>query len=463
MSAVQFSRRSLLAGMGIGGAAVLAAACGVQPAAEMASEDAEPEAEAPEAMMEPGAVEGVVTVWSPTRFDFSTDLGGEIANAFREAYDNNVRVVPSTPASLWNTITTAAAAGSSPDVASGGDWFSPEWGLTGVATDLLPRVKSSNLDMSEYWESLFAENYWEGALYGFTYAPDLRVMYMRTESYLEAGLDPDNPPQYWDEMEEVVTRTSKVDTGGNLTVSGYAPFWGSGGHNEWIIPLTQLGGSRFSEDRWTVTINSPEAIQALEWLKKIFDLQGGWDNVQQLRGQGIPSNVHFNDGRIANYWATYSERGEWLNINAPDLTFHFMPYPRPRETDHAATWGGTHTWHIGNSASNPDGGWAFIEFMARPDWNLQFCKRFDRIPIRIDVTNSEAYHDNDPFRLLQNSQIPFRVGNVGIPGAEALRRRWRIPLVDDVTSGRVTPEEGLAAAEHDMQAILDEWKARIES
>ena len=463
MKTVHVSRRSFLAGAGIGAASILAAACGVQSAA--APEAGEPEAKAdePKAMMEPGAVEGVVTIWSPTRFDFSTDLGGEIANAFREEYDRNVRVVPSTPASLWNTVMTAAAAGASPDIASGGDWFSPEWGLTGVATDLLPRVKSSNLDMGEYWESLFAENYWEGKLYGFTYAPDLRVMYMRTESYLEAGLDPENPPQYWDEMEEVVAKTTKVDAGGKLTVSGYAPFWGSGGHNEWIILLTQLGGSRFSEDRWTVTINSPEAVEALTWLKKIFDIQGGWDNVQQLRGKGIRSNVHFNDGRIANYWATYSERGEWLRINAPDLTYHFMPYPRPRSTDRAATWGGTHTWHIGNSASNPDGGWAFIEFMSRPDWNLQFARRFDRIPIRIDVTNSEAYHENDPFRLLQNSQIPFRVGNVGIPGAEALRRRWRIPLVDDVTSGKVTPQEGLAAAEHDMQAILDEWKARIDS
>ena len=71
-------------------------------------------------------------------------------------------------------------------------------------------------------------------------------MFIRSESYLEAGLDPENPPQYWDEMEEVVVKTSKQDAGGKLTVSGYAPFWGSGGHNEWIVPLTQLGGSRFS-------------------------------------------------------------------------------------------------------------------------------------------------------------------------------------------------------------------------
>ena len=208
MKTAHVSRRGFLAGAGIGAASILAAACGVQPAAAPAAEEMEAKTEEPKAMMEPGKVEGVVTIWSPTRFDFSTDLGGEIANAFREEY-GDVRVVSSTPASLWNTVMTAAAAGASPDIASGGDWFSPEWGLTGVATDLLPRVKSSNLDMGEYWESLFAENYWEGKLYGFTYAPDLRVMYMRTESYLEAGLDPENPPQYWDEMEEVVVKTSK--------------------------------------------------------------------------------------------------------------------------------------------------------------------------------------------------------------------------------------------------------------
>ena len=462
MKTAHVSRRGFLAGAGIGAASILAAACGVQPAAAPAEDQMAAKTDEPKAMMEPGAVEGVVTVWSPTKYDFGTDTGGEISNAFREEYGGNVRVVGSTPASLWNTVMTAAAAGASPDVASGGDWFSPEWGLTGVATDLLPRVKASNVDMSAFWESLFQENYWDGKLYGFSYSPDLRVMFIRSESYLEAGLDPENPPQYWDEMEEVVVKTSKQDAGGKLTVSGYAPFWGSGGHNEWIVPLTQLGGSRFSDDRWTVTINSPEAVEALTWLKKIFDLQGGWDNVKQLRGQGIRSNVHFKDGRIANYWATYAERGEWLRVNAPELTYHFMTYPRPRSTDKHATWGGTHTWHIGNSASNPDGGWAFIEFGARREWNLKFAKRYDRIPIRIDVTHSEEFHENDPFLLTQNAMIPHRVGNVGIPGAEALRRRWRIPLVDDVTSGKLTPQEGLAAAEHDMQAILDEWKARID-
>ena len=109
---------------------------------------------------------------------------------------------------------TAAAAGASPDVASGGDWFSPEWGLTGVATDLLPRVKASKVDMSAFWESLFQENYWDGKLYGFSYSPDLRVMFIRSESYLEAGLDPENPPQYWDEMEEVVVKDVQAGRGG---------------------------------------------------------------------------------------------------------------------------------------------------------------------------------------------------------------------------------------------------------
>ena len=50
-------------------------------------------------------------------------------------------------------------------------------------------------------------------------------------------------------------------------------------------------------DDWSaVTINSPEAVRSLDWLKNIHDVQGGWDAIAQLRGDGLHRNSHLAEG-----------------------------------------------------------------------------------------------------------------------------------------------------------------------
>jgi ABC-type glycerol-3-phosphate transport system substrate-binding protein len=257
-----------------------------------------------------------------------------------------------------------------------------------------------------------------------------------------------------------MARTTRRD-GADLTAAGFPPFWGSGGNNLWLMPFWQLGGETTSADGERVTINSEQGIRALDWLKKLHDMQGGYAAVERLRatlarGSTGGNNPLFVEGKAVHYFATFAERGQWFKTNAPDLTFGFAPWPKP-PGGRDANYGSSHTFTVAAGAKNPNGAWGWIEFISQPAVNLRFAKEYDRVPIRPATTRSKDYTEGDPFRELIAQQMPFRKFVIPAPGG--------IEIVDltsqflpDVMAGKVTVRDGLAQAAQQIQQILDKWK-----
>lgn len=445
----------------------LLAACGQAAApADAGTPAADQPAPAVKATAQPTAKGRVeLTYWRHVAFPLWTDFAAEYNESQEEYTVTESGIANDDGGGVYAKYTTALAAGTPPDITHNGVGDVQQFRVTGgtIALDSYFQT-SSVIKPDDLWPTLRADATLAstGEMVSLPWGPDLRVVYVHRDIFLEQGLDPENPPKTWDALEDATQRTTIVNAG-ETERAGFPPFWGSGGNNLWLVPFWQLGGETTNEDLTTVTITTELAVQALEWLKKLNDMQGGFDAIGRLRETAIQSlsganNTLFAHGKAAMYYATFAERGQYFKNNHPDFTFGFTPWPVP-EGGRDANIGGDHMFIISAASQNQDGAWNFIEWASQGEINLRIAKILDRVPVRPDVTNSVEFTEGDPFRELIGQQMPFRRFIPPVPGGGKAYVATA-STIPDMMSGKITIQEGLEQAQATAQAALDEWKNR---
>ncbi|MGH2368370.1 MAG: ABC transporter substrate-binding protein, partial [Chloroflexota bacterium] len=341
----------------------------------------------------PEAIRGKIVHWSNAQFPFHEDVGAEFVSEFRQQYPNIEYETSTILGDRFEKMVAAAAAGTLPDIGMSTPFQVQELGLKGIARPHDDFMKQSRIvRQADLWPSLTYDLIYRGKQYAMPFAPDVRVMYINDTIMQDGGLDPAKPAKDWDELEDHVRR---IYRGGEGKL-GFPPFWGSGRLALWLVPFWQLGGELLNKEGDTITIDNEQGIKALEWLKKLHDLQGGWVAVEERRKQAPTSNALFIDGAMAYYFATFTERKSKEFLASPSLKFHFTPWPIPKG-GRRINYGGNHTYFLTTGSKTPEIAWKFLEFLAKDDIVLRFAKRYDRIPVKIKVPESQAYQENDPF------------------------------------------------------------------
>lgn len=110
----------------------------------------------------------------------------------------------------------------------------------------------------------------DGKSWALAYTFSTPVLFYNADLFKEAGLDPDHPPQNWEEVEQaaktVQDKTGKK--GFDACMLGV-----SGGASDWMMQsvILSAGGRTMSEDRKTLTFAEPKAVEAVSMLRKLAD------------------------------------------------------------------------------------------------------------------------------------------------------------------------------------------------
>ncbi len=101
----------------------------------------------------------------------------------------------------------------------------------------------------------------DGRIYGFPTNVGHWAMWINKDMFDRAGEPYPEGPWKWDEFVKVAQRLTLRDEQGRITQFGFLGFWGM-----WPHFVLQWGGHTFSDDGTRCTLDSPEAIAAVQFL-----------------------------------------------------------------------------------------------------------------------------------------------------------------------------------------------------
>ena len=276
-------------------------------------------------------------------------------------------------------LMTAIVGGVPPDVIAQDRFTIGDWASRGTfrpLDDFLAHESGPEPVKAEnYYPAAWNEALYQGKVYAIPTGIDDRMLMYNRALFRAAGLDPDKPPKTWDELRDYAKKLTKYNADKTYASIGFIPNFG----NSWFYIYSWMnGGSFMSPDGKTCTLAAPENVEAMTYMKQIYDDLGGYGKVSVYQS-GFQSGEldPFFTGKVAMVI-----NGNWMVGNiaryAPDLDFAIAPAPSPNERiahtgrfagekDDHITWTGGYSLAIPNGTAHPQEAWKFVQFLSSED------------------------------------------------------------------------------------------------
>jgi multiple sugar transport system substrate-binding protein len=335
--------------------------------------------------------------------------------------------------------------------------YATQLGAEGISRSLDDFLKRSRaLPREDLWDAHLQDASWKGQLYAVTHSSGVWVMYYNRELWQQAGMNPDQLPKTWDDLEAASRRVTTAG-GGTPEKVGYHPTFGGTGQRFWLVHYRQTGGDFFTKDFQPAFATDERAIRTLTWMKGLVDKQGGWPALEEFRKQasaGATGGI-FGSGKLGAIAETHTQIAVLQKAASP-VPFSIAPLPLPAGGQQSG-WQGGGDLHISKKTKQGDAAWAVIEHLMAPANILQFSLTLSRIPSRKSVGQGKDYLDKSPFHKVFVEMAPSSHNVPSVPGNLELEPII-VKLSDDVMSGQKSIRDALQDAAQQTKVVVEKWK-----
>jgi multiple sugar transport system substrate-binding protein len=306
-----------------------------------------------------GDVSGDLTVWAMGN---EGALLGTMADLFMEENPEvNVSVTPIDWGQAVTRLQTAIGGGQTPDVSQMGTDMMGQF----VATGALEPV-GEGIDSSTYFESAWNTNVVDGAAYGVPWYVETRVLYYRTDLAEAAGIT--SPPATWDDL-KAMAKALQEQGGARWGIS-----LGTKNYQEYA-PFLWSNGGQIMNDAGEFTLDSPEAVEALEFYDSFFE--------EGLSPKEVPEGFDITPAFVSGTHPMFFS-GPWhvgliTDAGGADIEGKWAVVPLPKKTSGTSFVGGSNLV-VFQDAPNKDAAWAFVQFMSRPDIQVRWYEEATVLP-----------------------------------------------------------------------------------
>jgi raffinose/stachyose/melibiose transport system substrate-binding protein len=350
-------------------------------------------------------------------------------------------------------LVTVMQAGDPPDVfQSWGGGVLWEFADAGLVRNIAPELEGEWGDSfaAQAALELYGQN---GEYYGVPWSWGAVGFFYNKALFEEAGLDPEAPPQTWEEFLSAV-RTLK-DAGITPIALGEGEKWP--GHFYWVYLAMRLGGDQAFLDAYNRngTFADEPFVEAGVYLQQLIELEPfpegylglGYPDAAGIMGNGEAA-MELMGQWAPNVQAGSSESGEGIGDDLGWFPFPALPEGAGNDDD---VLGGGDGFAIGSNA--PDETIDFVKFLTSPENQIRGAEIWivPTVTLEEDVFEGDPVmqaivdaRDNAPyFQLYYDQFLPPAVG-------QAVN-----DAVETIFSGVATPEEAAAAIEDSASFELE--------
>lgn len=368
---------------------------------------------------------------------------------------------------------TTVASGNPPDVIYIGRDELSTYATRGAIVPLDECIASQSIDTSQYREAALSQVTVNGQIYGIPEFFNVIVLMLNNTALEEAGLTPDDVSTTdWDALAQVNEQLTKNENG-NLTRIGFDPKLPE------FFPLwVKANGSQLlSDDGRTAQLDTPEAVEALEFASNLHEAAGGRQAFVAFRDTWdfFGANNQF----VADQLGAFPMEQWYINVlveNSPDAAITVKPFTDKQ--GNPLTFATGNAWAIPRGAENVEAACAFMKTMTAPDtWYAAAqaraqARQADGLPFTGVYTGNTVADErifgelvkdsgNAAFDEAVQTVLAVQENAFSIPanpaGAE-FRQAWT-DAVNRVLNGEQSAADALAQAQQEAQSALDEaWQ-----
>ncbi len=262
---------------------------------------------------------------------------------------------------IWTKNLAAVAAGDPPDVIIN-DINSVKQRAVNNQVENITQYLDDGME-SEYYPELWNAGVYEDEVYALPFNTDTRILYWNKDMFKEAGLDPEQPPTTWAEVEEYAQQLDEKN-GDRFNTIGFLPNYGIS-QDVWMMNATGHGFWDFEAGE--PTLYNEKAVEALNWVRD-YESRYGLNVIQGFEADfGNQQSNPFVAGKLG--MAIHTPTGLYTQLRdyGQDVDFGVAPIPEMEEGNGHTTWGGGFVAEVPYGAKDPEASIEFIKYLTGPE------------------------------------------------------------------------------------------------
>ncbi len=322
-----------------------------------------------------------------------------IISAFQQKYPN-VRVSLSSADfnAYYTLLDTQVAAGDTPDVFMMSGAFFSHYAEKSVFRSLEPFITASHFNLSDYFTEE-ANSVWNGVTYGVPEEVDTVALAYNKTMFDNAGVAYPNKDWTWNDFLSAAEKLTTDAQGNHPGDAGfdanhivqYGFYDPNSSQENWGNWIESNGGSFLTPDLSKAAINSPQAVQALQFL---YDLMYKYkvaptpEGVAALPGYTEKLGNPFFTGRFAMIIAGNYSLPLFLTVQK--FQWDIAPLPKSPYTNQRKNLLWTQAWVMGSHTKNADVAWNFMQYWLSEPGQELFAHLRSAIPPLKSIAFSTA-------------------------------------------------------------------------